>query len=143
MSRNASPRTKTKTSGALSRIASLKSFANAVSPVTPAWTPSSAPTVFGTTSFLSVASASNDSESLPVPAIGSSTRATVPDGVHVGRDRLVRGARRDRPAPELVDRRLDALVDRACLDDDDRGLLLARESVLQPVVGLHDGEILR
>ena len=58
MSRNASPSTNANTSGALPRTASLKSFEPAVSPVTPASTPSIPPTVAGTISFRSVASAS-------------------------------------------------------------------------------------
>src|SRR5215510_762620 len=68
--------TNANTSGAVRCIESPKSFEIAVSPVTPA-SEATGPTVLGTSLLRSVESAAYEAALLPVPTIGSSTRATV------------------------------------------------------------------
>ena len=78
ISANASRRTNPKTSGAADFSLSLKSFVDAVIPVTPTSAPGSAPTVVGTSSSLSVASAASESASIPLPSTGMAMVAMVP-----------------------------------------------------------------
>jgi hypothetical protein len=77
---NARIRTNANTIGAEPFIELPKSFEIAVSPVTPASTPSTAPTVSGTI-WRSVEIASYEVSSLPLPARGRSMRATVRSGL--------------------------------------------------------------
>ena len=80
---NASPSTKANTTGVRTPIRSLKSTDAAVPPVTPTSTPWICPTVAGTTLSRRVFSACWDSASLPSPASGMLTRATVWSGLTV------------------------------------------------------------
>ena len=74
----ANSRTKPKTFGIELVWALLKSCEFAVEPVTAYSTPSSVPTVRGRTSSRRVSSARVETVSMPVPASGISTLATVP-----------------------------------------------------------------
>ncbi len=70
-------RTNAKTYGARSLVSWLKSYEDAASPVTATSTPSTAPIVAGMTSSRSVTSAWVEASSVPVPASGTETIATV------------------------------------------------------------------
>ncbi len=80
---NASRRTKPKTSGIAFTCDSLKSFEFAVSPVTAYSTPSTCPSVCGSSVLRKVASAAFEASSVPFPSSGISTLATVPSGLVV------------------------------------------------------------
>ena len=69
-STNASTSTNPMTYGARAFMSSLKSVVPAVSPVTAAWTPGTAPIVCGTTCRRSVARACCEVRSVPEPASG-------------------------------------------------------------------------
>ena len=124
--------TKAKTSGVPCR-ASSKSFENAVSPVIPASTPGSVPTVDGTIRRGSVASAKYDASSVPVPARGSSIRATARASFTSTVTGSLHGAARERVAAKLADRGPDVRQSTDALDDRNRGRLLAGERGLQAV----------
>ena len=89
ISTNASSRTNPNTSGAAVFIWSMKSRAYAVSPVTATSVSGSDPTVAGTMSSRSASSASFEVASVPSPATGIETIATVRVGVDAHVDRLL------------------------------------------------------
>ncbi len=81
ISRNASSSTNANTSGAVVLIWPSKSRVWAVMPVTATSASSREPTVAGTMSSRSASRAALDGPSLPFPATGMETTATVPSGL--------------------------------------------------------------
>ena len=144
MSRNASRSTNPNTSGATELSLSLKSFDCAVMPVTPTSAFGSAPTVVGTISSLSVASAASEAASVPLAVDGDGDGRNRPAVVHVDRDGLVHLSGGERPPLELADRLLHrGRADVGGLDDDAGRDLAPRERLLDPVVRLDRGQGLR
>ena len=141
---NASPSTNANTIGRRAFMTSLKSFEPAVMPVTLTSVPLTFPIVCGMTSSRSLASAASERASVPSPASGMSTCASVWSGFVVTvtgwpKPFVLGGGPLQVGDPGLHRGRVDVIG----LDDDRGRQRAARELVLDAVVGLHDRQAAR